>query len=236
LNSSAANKKWIEKDLEELSPALYFFSVRALADDQVIGEIVLDVSSWNARNGFVGISIGERENWGKGLGTEAVRLLCRYAFDELNLHRVALSTYAINERGVRLYARVGFKIVGDARTPLGVGILVAGNGVSVVDVEVSGAATAAIAFARDSSATLVGSDIHNNPGAALVIEAGAAPRITHSMFGRNGMSPRTPATFAIDAAAMPLFQRNVFVGVRPDVFASLSRAAREALQRDNWFH
>jgi PPM family protein phosphatase len=130
----------------------------------------------------------------------------------------------------------GFKIVGDARTPLGVGILVAGNGVSVVDVEVSGAATAAITFARDSSATLVGSDIHNNPGAALVIEAGAAPRITHSMFGRNGMSPRTPATFAIDAAAMPLFQRNVFVGVRPDVFASLSRAAREALQRDNWFH
>ena len=130
----------------------------------------------------------------------------------------------------------GFKIVGDARTPLGVGILVAGNGVSVVDVEVSGAATAAISFARDSSATLVGSDIHNNPGAALAIEAGAAPRITHSMFGRNGMSPRTPATFAIDAGAMPLFQRNVFVGVRPDVFASLSRAAREALQRDNWFH
>jgi serine/threonine protein phosphatase PrpC len=130
----------------------------------------------------------------------------------------------------------GFKIVGDARTPLGVGILVAGTGVSLVDVEISGAAGAAISFARDSSARLVGSDIHDNPGAALAIAMGAAPRITHSMFGRNGMSPRTPATFAIDAGAMPLFQRNVFVGVRPDVFASLSRATRDALQRDNWFH
>jgi hypothetical protein len=50
------------------------------------------------------------------------------------------------------------------------------------------------------------------------------------------MSPRTPATFAIDPGAMPLFERNVFIGIRPDVFAALSRAAREALQRDNWFH
>jgi PPM family protein phosphatase len=129
----------------------------------------------------------------------------------------------------------GFKIVGDARTPLGVGILVAGNGVSVVDVEVSGAATAAISFARDSNARLVGSEIHDNPGAALAIAAGASPRITHSVFGRNGMSPRTPATFAIESGAMPLFQRNVFVGVRPDVFAALARPTRDALQRDNWF-
>jgi PPM family protein phosphatase len=129
----------------------------------------------------------------------------------------------------------GFKIIGDARTPLGVGIFVAGNGVSVVDVEVSGAATAAISFARDSNARLVGSEIHDNPGAALAIAAGASPRITHSVFGRNGMSPRTPATFAIESGAMPLFQRNVFVGVRPDVFAALARPTRDALQRDNWF-
>jgi PPM family protein phosphatase len=130
----------------------------------------------------------------------------------------------------------GFKIIGDARTPLGIGILVSGNGVSLVDVEVSGAATAAISFARDSSARLVGSDIHNNPGAALAIASGATPQITHSMFGRNGMSPRTPSTFTIDAGAMPVFQRNVFVGVRSDVFASLSQPTRDALQRDNWFH
>jgi RimJ/RimL family protein N-acetyltransferase len=67
------------------------------------------------RYAMLGLVIGRKDYWGKGLGTEAVRLLCRYAFDELNLHRVALSTYAINERGVRLYTRVGFKIEGRKR-------------------------------------------------------------------------------------------------------------------------
>jgi hypothetical protein len=130
----------------------------------------------------------------------------------------------------------GFRIIGDARSPLGIGILVAGSGLSIVDVDISGAATAAISFARDASATLVGSEIRDNPGAALTIAAGATPRITHSVFGRNGMSPRTPATFVIEKGAMPLFQRNVFLGIRPDVFATMEEAPRLALARDNWFH
>jgi RimJ/RimL family protein N-acetyltransferase len=60
------------------------------------------------RNAGLGIVIGRKAEWGKGFGTEAVALLCRYAFDALNLHKVCLSCYATNERGFRLYARVGF--------------------------------------------------------------------------------------------------------------------------------
>jgi len=130
---------------------------------------------------------------------------------------------------------VGFRIVGDARTPLGVGVLVTGSGHSLVDVEVSGATTAAIAFARDSSATLVGSDIHDNPGAALAIQAGATPRITHNVFSRNGLSQHTPATFTIEPGAVPFFQRNVFLGVRPHVFDVLDEAARVRVLSENWF-
>ena len=118
---------------------------------------------------------------------------------------------------------------------LSIGILVAGSGVSLVDIEVSGASMAAISFARDSSATLVGSDIHDNPGAALAIESGAAPRITHSVFGRNGTSQHTPATFALDKGAAPVFEQNVFLSVRPEVFAILDEGARHRLQRGNWF-
>jgi len=130
---------------------------------------------------------------------------------------------------------VGFRIVGDARTPLGVGILVSGPGVSLVDVEVSGAAKAAISFARDSAAALIGSDIHDNPGAALTIAAGAAPRITHNVFSRNGSSQHTPATFVIEDGAAPLFQQNVFAGIRPDAFAKANEAIRLKLEPDNWF-
>ncbi len=63
----------------------------------------------------IGIVIGRKDHWSQGLGTEAVTLLCRHAFDDLNLHKVHLSCYAINERGLRLYARVGFTPEGRRR-------------------------------------------------------------------------------------------------------------------------
>lgn len=147
----------------------------------------------------------------------------------------ALPEPAVTAAGASSGALVGFKIVGDALTPLNVGVLVAGSGVSLVDIDVSGAEMAAISFARDSAAMLVASDIHDNPGAALAIEMGATPRITHSVFGRNGTSQHTVSTFAIDTGALPLFQQNVFLGVRPDVFAMLDDVTRLRLQQENWF-
>ena len=130
---------------------------------------------------------------------------------------------------------VGFRIVGDAQTPLGVGILVQGSGVSIVNVEVSGAATAAVSFARESSAELMSSDIHDNPGAALAIQAGARPRITHNVFNRNGLSQNTPAAFTVEQGAVPFLQQNVFLGMRPDVFAGVDSVTRLTLEHDNWF-
>ncbi|KAH3761753.1 GNAT family N-acetyltransferase [Pelomyxa schiedti] len=64
---------------------------------------------WKSRNTSLGITIGEKSLWGKNIGTEAVWLLCRYAFKVLNLHRVELICEAENTRGARCYARCGFK-------------------------------------------------------------------------------------------------------------------------------
>jgi serine/threonine protein phosphatase PrpC len=130
---------------------------------------------------------------------------------------------------------VGFRIVGDAQTPLGIGILVEGSGVSIVNVEISGASTAAVSFARDSAGELLGSDIHDNPGAGLAIQARARPRITHNVFNRNGLSQNTPAAFTVEQDAMPFLQQNVFLGMRPDVFTTFDQAARLRLEQDNWF-
>src|SRR5687767_12759613 len=119
----------------------------------------------------------------------------------------------------------GFTIVGDAKTPLGVGILVADSSVSLVDVEVSGATTAAISFSGSTTARLAGSEIHDNPGTALAIGAGAAPVITQNVFRRHGMSQHTLATFNIERGAAPSFQRNVFLGIGPDVFPAFDAGA-----------
>ncbi|HLA06683.1 MAG TPA: GNAT family protein [Anaerolineales bacterium] len=115
LNSVVANKKWIEKELEEQSPGLYPFSIRTLVTDQLIGDLILDVSSWNHREAFVGISISERENWGRGYGTDAMKMLLRYAFTEVNLRRVALAVFEYNPRAIRSYEKAGFRHEGRLR-------------------------------------------------------------------------------------------------------------------------
>ena len=129
----------------------------------------------------------------------------------------------------------GFRIVGDAATPLGIGIGIMGGDLSVIDVEIVGATRAGIEFGESSSATLLASEIHDNPGAAMFIRAGANPRVTNNVFTRNGMSERALGSFVIDAASKPLFQRNVFVGLSPEVFVALDETARLSLKKLNWF-
>jgi hypothetical protein len=129
----------------------------------------------------------------------------------------------------------GFRIVGDAATPLGVGLLVANAALSVADVEIIGATKAAIDFAEGAAGALVGSDIRDNPGAALALGAGASPRIAHNWFARNGLSEHAPRPFIIEAGAAPAFERNVFQGTTADALVGLAESARETLRKDNWF-
>lgn len=113
--SSKAEKKWMEEEVGEMSPASYFFGIRLLADDRLIGEISLDVVHWPGRDAFVGVGIGEPAYWSKGYGTDAMRILLRYAFTELNLRRVTLTVFAYNPRAIRSYEKVGFRHEGHLR-------------------------------------------------------------------------------------------------------------------------
>ena len=107
---------------------------------------------------------------------------------------------------------VGFRIVGDAATPLGIGLLVTDSALSIVDVEITGATTVAIDFSDRSTGMLVGSDIRDNPGAALAIRAGASPRIAHSAFVRNGTSEHAPASVIIEPGPRHCFTAMSFTG------------------------
>lgn len=129
----------------------------------------------------------------------------------------------------------GFKIVGDAATPLGVGIFVDNSAISIVDVEISGATRAGIEFAGARPATLLASDIHDNPGAALMINRGASPRIAHNTFRRNGISEHATGALAVEAGGWPLLRKNVFIGVTAEGFAALEQATRLSLSAENWF-
>lgn len=83
--------------------------------DALIGVTGLHQIDYKNRRTVFGIFIGEKNEWGKGYGTEATALITGYAFETLNLHRVSLRVYEDNERGIRAYEKVGFKKEGVLR-------------------------------------------------------------------------------------------------------------------------
>ncbi|HSF82482.1 MAG TPA: GNAT family protein [Anaerolineales bacterium] len=110
-------KEWTEKEFEKDEPQSFFFAVRTLEGDELIGFVDLWVN-WMHGDAWVGIGLGERDYWGNGYGTDAMRVMLRYAFMELNLHRVTLGVFDYNERAQRSYAKAGFKLEGRLRGEL----------------------------------------------------------------------------------------------------------------------
>jgi len=115
MQSAKSNAKWMEKEVEEMSPESYFFSIRTLAEDKLIGELGLDVVNWAGRDAFVGLGIGETEYWSKGYGTDVMNVLLRFAFTEINLRRVTLNVFEYNPRAIRSYEKAGFRHEGHLR-------------------------------------------------------------------------------------------------------------------------
>jgi serine/threonine protein phosphatase PrpC len=122
------------------------------------------------------------------------------------------ATAAVVADGLTAGGLAGFRIIGDAATPLGVGLLARDASVSVVDVEITGATHAAVDLGG-AGTSLVGGDIHDNPGLGLVVRAGASPRIAHSAFTRNGTPEGIAPSLIVEEGAAPTFSNNWFAGV-----------------------
>jgi len=108
-------KDWLDKENSEESPNNFFFQIHDAENDRLIGFVGLQLVLWNHGDAWVGIGIGESDYWGKGYGTEAMKLILRYAFTELNLHRVTLGVFSYNPRAIRSYEKAGFKVEGRLR-------------------------------------------------------------------------------------------------------------------------
>ena len=91
------------------------FGIAVRGTDTLIGVTGLHQIDYKNRHAVFGIFIGEKNEWGKEYGTEATALITGYAFETLNLNRVALRVHEDNERGIRAYEKVGFKREGVLR-------------------------------------------------------------------------------------------------------------------------
>jgi len=116
--SKRTTREWFDKDLEKERPDQFPFAIHTLEDDHLIGDVGLGDVQWTHSDAFVGIGLGERAYWDKGYGTDAMQVILRYAFTELNLHRVSLNVFEYNPRAMKSYEKAGFSYEGKMRKML----------------------------------------------------------------------------------------------------------------------
>lgn len=94
-------KNYIEKGLVK-----QFMIVKSENND-VIGSVYLRDIDYKFKKAEFGIFFGKE--YGKGYGTKAAKIMIKYAFEELKLHRIYLRVFADNARALASYNKVGFK-------------------------------------------------------------------------------------------------------------------------------
>jgi ribosomal-protein-alanine N-acetyltransferase len=92
-----------------------FLAICLKESDQHIGNIKLGPINWIHRFADISLVIGEKEFWGKGLASEAIRLLAKFAFNILNLQKLKAGYYEKNIGSKKAFEKVGFKIEGVLR-------------------------------------------------------------------------------------------------------------------------
>lgn len=93
---------------QEDSESKHNYSILCKEDGVVVGNCGLRDVNLKDRSAEVGIVIGEKAYWGRGLGREALRMVQEIVFDGLGLNRLYLTHADFNERGHRCYLAAGF--------------------------------------------------------------------------------------------------------------------------------
>ena len=105
--SRAEAEKWY-KELVADNDRMWFVIVLKTVD-RVIGEAGLLRMCRPWRNTDMTIIIGEKDEWRKGYGTEAGRLLLDYVFKRLGFHRVSIGVVGFNQTALKFWESLGFK-------------------------------------------------------------------------------------------------------------------------------
>ncbi len=99
----------IEKKVEE-DKNLFYFTIRTRPDERLVGFARLYYISWSHSTGMLQLGIGDPQDRQKGYGRQALSLLLRYAFDELNLYRLTALVPEYNTGAVRFFEKSNFVV------------------------------------------------------------------------------------------------------------------------------
>lgn len=108
LSQAQLKKKYegIEKGMEERN--LIYYTIRRKEDDGLLGFIRLFWIEWSHGAAMLQMGIGDPAERGKGYGSQALGLILRFAFDELNLYRLSANVGEDNPGAIAFFQKFGF--------------------------------------------------------------------------------------------------------------------------------
>lgn len=86
-----------------------------------VGNIKIGPIDWVHKRAEISYFIGERDVWGLGLASEAIKLMTERALGSLGLERVQASLYEPNLGSARALEKAGFELEGTLRNALHIG-------------------------------------------------------------------------------------------------------------------
>lgn len=109
--SMTQQRKWIEKMAENTQEEQRYIIINEEA--KKVGFIGLYSISPINRTCSLGIYIGEKQYWGKGVASRAYRALERYAKQYINIRKIKLEVVKENFNAIKMYEKLGFSICGE---------------------------------------------------------------------------------------------------------------------------
>ena len=93
-------------------PRQFYYLIYPLKRDRPIGHAGLFGIDWAAGTAWLGIGAGDRSLWGDGCGADALQVILRWGFDELDLGYILIGVFDYDARAILAYEEAGFAIRG----------------------------------------------------------------------------------------------------------------------------
>ncbi|HEX8253227.1 MAG TPA: GNAT family protein [Thermoanaerobaculia bacterium] len=107
--------EWLERAMHPLSTERHF-AVERKDDRTHVGNASIHDIEWVSRVASFGLFIGEPSAWNRGFGSDAIRTMVRFAFDEMNLRKLRTDVFDYNDRAKHVLEAQGFVQEGRLRS------------------------------------------------------------------------------------------------------------------------
>jgi len=99
--------EWLEKAVRSSHNERHF-AIERRGDREHIGNASIHDIDWVSRSAMFGIFIGDPSAWNRGYGSDSIRTLVRFAFQEMNLRKLRINIFDYNDRGRNVLISNGF--------------------------------------------------------------------------------------------------------------------------------